>query len=83
MNVILLSKSNCPQCDRLYKTLEKNPKTKGVLDKIKRVHEIDQAEEYVELTTKHNIMSMPALIVDGMVVPQAKILPELMKVNSL
>lgn len=79
MNIILLTKDNCPQCTALKRMLSANPKTKAILEKVKQVHETENPEEYKELTTKHNIMSMPALLVGDKVINQSAIPMELMK----
>lgn len=80
-NIILLTKENCPQCKNLKLMLNNNPKTKAGLEKIKRVHETENPEEYKELTTKYGILSMPALIKDDKVVPLAQIPMTLMSVK--
>lgn len=79
METILLTKNNCPQCNSLKKMLSMNPKTSGVLETIKKVHETENPEEYKELTTEYNIMSMPALIHEGKLIPQNQIPQVLMK----
>lgn len=79
MNIILLTKDNCPQCDRLKMALTRNPKTRDIFTKIKTVHEVDNTEEYWEIVKKFAIQSMPALIVDNEYVTPNQILPVLMK----
>lgn len=81
MEIILITKHNCPQCDRLKKMLNMNPKTKGILDKIKVVHELENPEEYVKLINEYGILSMPALIVDGKLIAQNQIPQALMKAS--
>lgn len=79
MEITLLTKNNCPQCEKLKKMLSMNPKTKGILGKINLVHETENADEYDKLTTEYGILSMPALIVDGKLIAQNQIPQTLMK----
>ena len=81
MEIILLTKNNCPQCEKLKKMLNMNPKTKGILDKIKTVHELENPEEYEKLTDEYGILSMPALIIDGKLIAQNQIPQALMKAS--
>lgn len=79
MEIILLTKNNCPQCEKLKRMLNMNPKTKVILEKIKTVHETENPEEYQKLTTDLGILSMPALVIDGKLIAQNQIPQALMK----
>lgn len=69
--VYMLAKPDCPNCQKLKMFLKFALKDKYIND-IKIVDKIEQAEQYIEMVKKFNVLSVPVLIHEDDVLVQVE-----------